>query len=228
MARGLLPVLCAQAFVAFANPQDAEACSTAAAPTHLIDPTLAATDANAPTPPAEVVAVVGRRLGTHCDDDGCVSSSCGDSATLTLNFRPATDDQSAAAAIGYLVVGEVGTLPVSITTSSPRPAPNGQLTIGLGFDEAATLATTAQLVAYDAAGNSSVPSEPFDVRFSGCTRPPFGDACVEDESGCSVASLPPVYPGSRVMVPSLLLLGVAVVFARARMKRTRHGQTTRE
>src|SRR5687768_10690834 len=123
MVRGLLPVLCAQAFLVLANPPDADACSTPAAPTHLIDPSLAATDTNAPTPPADVVAVVGRRLGTHCDDDGCVSNSCGDRATLTLNFRPATDDQSAAPAIGYLVVGEVGTLPGSGTSMSPRPAP---------------------------------------------------------------------------------------------------------
>lgn len=228
MVRSLLPVLCVQALVVFANPPAAEACSRGAAPTHLIDPSLAATDTVGPMPPADVVAVVGRRLGVLCGDNGCISSSCGDGATLTLNFKPATDDQSAAAAIGYLIVAESGTLPVSITSLSPRPAPDGQLMLELGFDEAAEVAATAQLVAYDAAGNSSAPSEPFDVRFSGCTHPPIGDECVEGESGCSVANLSSVHPWSRV-APSLLLLGVAVVLVCARMKLKRHdGQTTRE
>jgi hypothetical protein len=217
MVRTQLPACCAIAFVSFWDSRDADACSRPAAPTHLIDPSLAATDSTAPSPPTEVVATVERRLGTRCDDDGCVSNSCGDTATLTLNFKPATDDQSTAEAIGYLVVSDSDALPVSITATSPRPAPNAQLSFEFAFDDAAEMATTAQLVAYDAAGNVSAPSQPFEVLFSGCTLPPVGDSCVEDDAGCNLANPSPRPPWSRLLGPSLLL-GAVLLLRRVRVQ----------
>jgi hypothetical protein len=207
---------CVFTWVSFWVSFEADACSTPAAPTRVVDPSLAATDSTAPTPPTDIIATVSRRLGTRCDDDECISNSCGDSATLTLTFAPAIDDQSAADAIGYVVVSESGALPESITAMSPLPAPADQLTFRIDFDEAAELDTTAQLVAYDAAGNVSVASQPFEVRFSGCTFPPLGESCVEDEEGCNLAN-----PSSRSSWPHLvapsLLLGAVLIFRRAKL-----------
>jgi hypothetical protein len=62
---------------------------------HVIDPMRVGLDALPPNPPTLVVAKVERRLGMQCTQNGCLSSSCGDTGTVDLTFTPASDDQTA-------------------------------------------------------------------------------------------------------------------------------------
>jgi hypothetical protein len=171
----------------------AVACSSVELSTLVIDSTLATTDVTPPTTPGAVISTLTRRLGTQCASNGtCTSSTCGDTAELTLTFPVSIDDHSAADSIGYQLVAVRGQLPVELQMPRPVLAPEGSLMLEVAFDDAPKISTQAQLVAVDAAGNTSAPSAAFAVVFDGCTRPVEGETCVEEsDHGCAMAAAAP-------------------------------------
>jgi hypothetical protein len=190
-------LLLAACFVLGVFERNAEACTPATLQSHVVDPALVGVDSLPPSPPARVVATVERRLGMQCFESGCLSSSCGDTASVALTFTEASDDQTAADVIGYQLISDSRALPEALADAPAQRAPTGRLVLRLGFDEAGGIDLIARLVAIDAAGNVSAPSEPFSVRYSGCTHPLNGDTCTDaDTTSCSLArvansSLPP-------------------------------------
>ncbi len=166
----------------------AQACSKPLVEEHAIESSQQMVDATPPSAPAGVSAFVWRRQGELCDDDDCVSNSCGDEAGVELSFTISSDDQSAADQIGYRLQFRSGSVPPSLQLA-PSIRSLGKHTIPIGFDEAPQIDGEAQLVAIDRAGNTSVPSAPFRVVFNGCTYVPDDDSCVEDiNPACSVAA----------------------------------------
>lgn len=189
---------------------DAVACTRVAPRTLAIDSTLATSDVTPPTAPGTVEATLSRRLGTQCSNGQCIESSCGDTAGLTLTF-PVSVDDSGADSIGYKLVAVDGQLPPALHMREPILAPTGSLRLDVAFDDAPTIDTQAQLVAVDAAGNTSAPSAPFGVAFDGCTHAVTGDECVEESDGCTVGARPSNAgtrsSGALAAVGALLVLG---------------------
>jgi hypothetical protein len=64
---------------------------------------------------------------------------------------------------------------IDVTLAAGQP-----LFLRPGFDELPALDVELAAVAVDAAGNESAPTEPFTIRFDGCTLASVGDRC-EDE-----------------------------------------------
>lgn len=221
MRRSTILLLCLPVASSLLSETTASACSTAAAPTVLLDPSRAALDDTPPTAPFDVSATLTRRLGSDCSSGQCIGSSCGDSAALILSFGLANDDQDGPNAVGYRLVSAAGPLPNGLDNPRALLAPGGTLRFSLPFDDAPRLAFRAQLVAVDSAGNVSAPSEPFEVAFDGCTHPLFGDGCVVDdqsEAGCSVGA---ARSASRPWTAQLALLAL-VVFSASRSRLARH------
>jgi hypothetical protein len=203
---GLVSVLAAQ---------EALCCSYPAPNVHQVDTRLA--DQNAPAAPTDVVALVTRRLGQVCDDDGCVSQSCGDSAALLLEFNLAVDDQSPEQNVGYRLEPAGQPLPDYLAGLPTQRRQNG-FWWHLPFAASAQLDTVAALVAIDEAGNESLPSEPFVIAFDGCTHPPIGESCYQEEEGsCAVG---PAQRGAEGQW-SVALGTLAVSIARLRRSRLR-------
>lgn len=211
-------------------PASSSACVRAGPVLHEIDANLATTDDSAPTPPADVTAEVVRRLGRECDGDSCLESSCGDTGQVVVQFTLSTDDQSGPAAIGYQLEAAEGALLIDALKIGATRALDtevqgtGMLRFDVGFDLAETLDTTAQLVAIDAAGNPSAASNPFVIKFDGCTRRVASSECAqtEDEAASCSLSAPIAHPiahsGAAGLSGGLLLLGVALGIRRAKQR----------
>lgn len=197
--------------VALLAAQEALCCTYPAPNVHQVDTTLAAHDQSAPSPPRGVVARVTRRLGQVCDDDGCVGQSCGDTASLLLEFTPAVDDQSPEQNVGYRLGPAEQPLPDYIAALPTLRGQNG-LWWHLPFAASAHLDTVATLVAIDEAGNESSASEPFVIAFDGCTYPPIGESCYQaDEGTCRIGSTPRGVAGHMSVVAGALALGLAAL-----------------
>jgi hypothetical protein len=64
---------------------------------------------------------------------------------------------------------------LGVDLAGPTP-----LRVQLSFDDVPSVAATLRVIAIDAAGNESAPSEPFQVGFDGCTLAATGDQCEQD------------------------------------------------
>jgi hypothetical protein len=145
---------------------------------HRIDPELARVDTVAPGRPVVVAVEVLRRSGLTCGVETCVENSCGDTGTVLIDLAPTSDDRTPSAEIGYRLEWLDGVVPQSMRELvGVNLAGRAPLLLRPSFAEVLTLDATLRVVAIDAAGNESPPSEPFELEFDGCTLAAVGDQC---------------------------------------------------
>lgn len=156
-------------------------CLLAPARYHHVQVELGSTDTSAPKAPVLVEASAFRRKGMTCTLASCVASSCGNTGTVRIALAPAADDSTPRDELGYRLVHVSGRLPesmqdlIGIDLAGDRP-----VLLRPTFEEVPSLDVMLAAVAIDAAGNESGPSEPFAVRFDGCTLAAVGDQCEEE------------------------------------------------
>ena len=186
------PLLAAAVFLA-AYP--ALPCQLISTEFHQINPELRSVDVTPPSPPQVNAVVLERRLGESCQGGVCVSNSCGNLATLSIDLVAAEDDQTPASGMGYRLELLAGEIPESLRDQLDVAlrATGTVLLFRPAFEDVPLLSATMQLVAVDGAGNESPPSPPFGVMFDGCTLSALGDQCDggsggETMAGCAVSS----------------------------------------
>jgi hypothetical protein len=160
--------------------QRAAACVLEPLRLHHSDADLARIDTAPPEQPIVLAAEAYRRSGLTCGDDICVANNCGDLGGVAVDLN-AGDDQTPAADIGFRLELVEGDVPpalrrmLGVDLAGPTP-----LRVQLSFDDVPSVAATLRVIAIDAAGNESAPSEPFRVGFDGCTLAATGDQCERD------------------------------------------------
>jgi hypothetical protein len=158
----------------------ADACSIAGNAPHMIDETRP--DSTPPEPPTDVSVIVNRAFRT--ERGGCgnnLSSSCDGFANIQVVLNaPATDDQTAAANMGYRVEVVDGTPPggVSIPAEAVRAMNGTELSFGWfdGDTEAQeVIAFSITLTPVDERGNTGPTSDPIRIydpgSSEGCATP---------------------------------------------------------
>ena len=161
--------------------EPASTCIFVPQPVHRVDATLKASDHQPPAPPVVVAVDTFRRNGMTCTQTSCVQNSCGDTGTVRIELAPSADDETPPEQLGYRLMLVRGELPASLSSYVGVTLAGGHpLFLRPGFDELPALDVALAAVAVDAAGNESEPTEPFTVRFDGCTLAAVGDRC-EDE-----------------------------------------------
>jgi hypothetical protein len=147
---------------------------------HHSDADLARIDTAPPDRPVVLAAEAYRRSGLTCGEDICVANNCGDLGGVAVELS-AGDDQTPARDIGFRLELVEGNVPpalrrmLGVDLAGPTP-----LRVQLAFDDVPSVAATLRVIAIDAAGNESAPSEPFQVGFDGCTLAATGDQCEQD------------------------------------------------
>jgi len=166
-----------------AAPRLASACVLRPMVLHHSDAEQAQFDTAAPRRPVIVAADTTRRAGLSCEQDICVQNNCGDLGMVEIELAPGEDDLTPPGQMGYRIELVRGDVPESMRSllgvALAGPAP---LLLRPSFDEVPSLSATLQVVAVDAAGNESAPSEPFTLGWGGCTQTATGDGC-ESEYG---------------------------------------------
>ena len=175
-----LPALLLGSFWTGAAYADA-GCLYAPTQYHRVEVELGSTDTSPPETPVLVEVQAFRRNGMTCTLTSCVANSCGNTGTVRIALAPAADDRTPVDELGYRLVLVSGLLPesmqelIGVNLAGDRP-----VLLRPTFEEVPSLDVRLAAVAIDAAGNESAPSEPFAVRFGGCTLAAVGDEC-EDE-----------------------------------------------
>lgn len=142
------------------------------------DPALAQSDTLAPSQPVVMNVDVTRRSGLTCGQERCVQNSCGDTGMVSIELSPGEDDQTPSERLGYRIERMGGNVPDSLRNLiGVNLAARSPIYLRIGFDEVAALDATLQVIAIDAAGNESAPSDPFVVAFDGCTLAAVGEQC---------------------------------------------------
>src|SRR4051812_35903912 len=160
--------------------QRAAACVLEPLRLHHSDADLARIDTAPPAQPVVLAAQAYRRSGLTCGQDICVANNCGDLGGVAVDLS-ADDDQTPARDIGFRLELVEGDVPpalrrmLGVELAGPTP-----LRVQLSFDDVPSVAATLRVIANDAAGNESAPSEPFQVGFDGCTLAATGDQCEQD------------------------------------------------
>jgi hypothetical protein len=175
-ARVAATVLATVVLVAAAR---ADACSIVENAPHAIDTTRQ--DNTPPEPPTDVSVIVNRAFRTESGGCGESDSSCDGFANIQVLLNaPATDDQTAAANMGYRVEVVDGTPPrgVSIPTEAVRAMNGTELFFGWfdGDTEAQeVIAFSITLTPVDERGNIGPTSDPIRIydpgSSDGCTTP---------------------------------------------------------
>lgn len=175
---GLLPA--GVALLLLSQSQQAAACVLEPLRLHHSDADLARIDTAPPERPVVLAAEAYRRSGLTCGQDICVANNCGDLGGVAVDLS-ADDDQTPAREIGFRLELVEGDVPpalrrmLGVDLAGPTP-----LRVQLSFDDVPSVAATLRVIAIDAAGNESAPSEPFEVGFDGCTLAATGDQCEQD------------------------------------------------
>lgn len=163
-----------------ARVQVASACVLEPVRLHHSDAQLAQVDRAAPEAPVIFEAAAYRRSGLSCGQDICVANNCGDMGGVAIDLD-AGDDQTPTTRMGYRIELVAGVIPpalrnlIGVELQGPTP-----LRLHLSFDDVPSVDATLRVIAIDAAGNESAPSEPFEVGFDGCTLAATGDQCQQD------------------------------------------------
>ncbi|MEO8183036.1 MAG: hypothetical protein ABI895_29740 [Deltaproteobacteria bacterium] len=160
-----------------AQAKVAAACVLEPVRLHRSDASLAQIDTAPPEAPVVIDASAYRRSGLTCGQDICVANNCGDMGGVAIDLD-AGDDQTPTHRMGYRLELVDGVLPLALRnllgTELAGPTP---LRVHLSFDDVPSVDATLRVIAIDAAGNESAPSEPFAVGFDGCTLAATGDQC---------------------------------------------------
>jgi hypothetical protein len=179
LAASLGTLLLSTALAGSAEP--APTCLFAPLLPHHVDAALQRSDESAPGTPVVLGIDTFRRNGMTCTRASCVANSCGDTGTVRIDLAPSADDATPTRELGYRLSLVRGDLPDSMRGAVDVTLAAGQpLFLRPGFDELPELDIELAAVAVDAAGNESAPTEPFTIRFDGCTLAAVGDRC-EDE-----------------------------------------------
>jgi hypothetical protein len=194
-------LVAALATVAAAPP--ARACSYPALTPHVIDPAAQAVDHTPPATPALTVEKIKRGQGPRNDGCGSSASSCDDFGVITL-ANPTADDQTPVEAIGYRFALVSGAFPVGFAL--PTDTIGKLVTDGRIFlpwldgadDDQDSIDFTLEIVAVDAAGNTSAP-QTLRIR--------------DDQSGCGVAPV-----RGPVALEATFILFVAITAASRRRR----------
>ena len=174
------PLVAGVALLLLCESRQAAACVLEPLRLHHSDADLARIDTAPPERPVVLAAEAYRRSGLTCGEDICVANNCGDLGGVAVDLS-ADDDQTPVRDIGFrleLVAGEVPPAlrrMLGVNLAGPTP-----LRVQLSFDDVPSVAATLRVIAIDAAGNESAPSEPFEVGFDGCTLAATGDQCEQD------------------------------------------------
>ena len=174
----LLPV--SMALLLLSRSEPASACVLEPLRLHHSDASLGQIDTAPPDRPVVLAAEAYRRSGLTCGQDVCVANNCGDLGGVAVDLR-SVDDRTPARDIGFRLELVAGDVPpalrrmLGVDLAGPTP-----LRVQLGFDDVPSVAATLRVIAIDAAGNESAPSEPFEVGFDGCTLAATGDQCEQD------------------------------------------------
>src|SRR5688572_9476590 len=148
---------------------------------HHVDAALQRDDASAPARPVLVAVDALRRNGMTCTRQSCVSNSCVDTGTVSIDLAPSAHDATPPEQIGYRLSLVRGELPESLSAALGVTLAGGRpIYLRPSFEELPSIDIELVAVAVDAAGNESEPTEPFSVSFDGCTLAAVGDRC-EDE-----------------------------------------------
>lgn len=175
---GLLPA--GIALLLLSQSQQAAACVLEPLRLHHSDADLAQIDTAPPERPVVLAAEAYRRSGLTCGQDICVANNCGDLGGVAVDLSSG-DDQTPARDIGFRLELVEGDVPpalrrmLGVDLAGPTP-----LRVQLSFADVPSVAATLRVIAIDAAGNESAPSEPFQVGFDGCTLAATGDQCEQD------------------------------------------------
>ncbi|MEL6346988.1 MAG: hypothetical protein AAFV53_27995 [Myxococcota bacterium] len=140
----------------------ADACSIIDTKEHVVD--ADSTDVVRPGAVTAVAVVdINRGHGPDCDEDGlCMSTSCDEIGTMTLQFDTALDDQTDELEMGYLLDVVSGMPPIDfVVPVDAIRAPDGQIT--LSWQDGDTVVQEAfsfelSITAVDLAGNEGSPS----------------------------------------------------------------------
>ena len=153
----------------------ARACSLAGNAPHVVDP--ASMDTVPSEPPSDVSVQVNR--GTHLDDGGCGSTgstSCDGFANIQLMLnQPATDDQTSAENMGYLVEVIDGSPPGGLTVPADAVRAVNGTNLAFGWfdddtDGQEIVAFSVRLTPVDEAGNVGPSSAPIRIYDPGSTE----------------------------------------------------------
>jgi len=192
----LLPVA-----VTFEGRQ-ARACSLAGDTPAVIDLTVD-NGTVPPSAPSHISTEISRGVGPETSGCGTQSaSSCDGIGSISLRLSPSTDDRTPAEKLGYRTILVAGTPPWGSAVSDVAVLMRGE-TLGFHWiddadDDQEAFDFTVVIVAVDAAGNESDPSEEIRIRHGG--RDP----------GCAVDGTGPRTPTAAV----LSLLSLAFLVAR--------------
>ena len=181
---------------------DARACSISPPRTHVVDPSMQATDQTPPTLPPVTVLHITR--GTGGDQCGFSHGTCDANGVIALS-APATDNVTAATSIGYRYTLEAGSLPQDFALPTDAREPYGD-EIFLRWTDGDTnsqesIDFTVRVVAIDLAGNESAPQS---VRV------------IDDRGGCAIAR-----GGGSRSARGWIVLALLVLAARRRRLRAR-------
>jgi hypothetical protein len=181
MARGALWAMARSAlwaaFALAAQTKLAAACVLEPMRLHRSDASLAQVDTAAPEAPVVFDASAYRRSGLTCGQDICVANNCGDMGGVAIDLDSG-DDQTPTNRLGYRLELVDGVVPpalgnlIGVELAGPTP-----LRVHLSFEDVPSVDATLRVIAIDAAGNESAPSEPFALTFDGCTLAAVGDQC---------------------------------------------------
>jgi hypothetical protein len=212
------PLLAAALFLA-AHP--ALPCQLIPTEFHQINPELRGVDDTPPGTPRVTAAALERRRGESCHAGVCISNSCGNLATLSIDLVAAEDDLTPQNGMGYRLEVLNGEIPESLRNQLEVAlrASGAVLLLRPAFEDAPLLNASFQVVAIDGAGNQSAPSLPFHVQFDGCTLPAAGDQCEGESADASLAGCAVSIDGSRRGYFDLGASGIlAVLYLRARRR----------
>jgi hypothetical protein len=166
---------------------------------HQINPELRGVDDTPPGTPRVTAAALERRLGESCHAGVCISNSCGNLATLSIDLVAAEDDLTPQNGMGYRLEVLDGEIPESLRNQLEVTlrASGAVLLLRPAFEDAPLLNASLQVVAIDGAGNESAPSLPFHVQFDGCTLSAVGDQCEGESADASLTGCAVSMDGSR-------------------------------
>jgi hypothetical protein len=213
------------------DASSAHACVRGQVEPFQIDRSLAAVDTAAPEQFRQVSAYTYRVEADRCNGNECTSSSCGDEGYLLLRFAP--PPEAVGGGLGYRVVWLRGAAPPSLLRQLERVLPLDPqahaISVDLSFKEMPLLEGELALVAIDRAGNESAPSEPVQVKWSGCTEFFFEPFCAEGnvvvppeaeaEPRCALVDGPRAGRGLPLVAAGALGLGAAIRRRSQRRKR---------
>ena len=163
----MTPVRISLAVFLLAAALKAFPCSIAILP-HELDPAETAIDESLPQAPLVSLVEVKRGRAPQAAPGGMMpASSCDDIGMITLRVAGASDDRTAAEALGYIAIVTSGEPPEGLQPREAVRAPEGELVLHWldgATDDQEPLDFELAVITVDLAGNRSAQSRPVRIR----------------------------------------------------------------